>query len=138
MLELDYVLIRPCPTDLVALVRGANENYETFQARQRDQADKVAQHNLERAKWQQGNKKFLKIMQTKMFEVIRSSIPENDADGVAHTGAGFLAIVKRQHDTHSKTYARTLINKLTSLQYSRGGVKDHILSSNNMNGKFAA
>jgi hypothetical protein len=54
-------------------------------------------------------------MQTKMSEVITASIPEKDADGVAHTGAEFLAIVERQHDTRSKTYASTLINKLTSL-----------------------
>jgi hypothetical protein len=60
-------------------------------------------------------KKCLKIMQTKMSEVIRASIPEKDVDGVAHTAAEFLAIVERQHDTRSKTYASTLINKLTSL-----------------------
>jgi hypothetical protein len=57
---------------------------------------------------------------------------------VEHTVAEFLAIVEKQHDTHSKTYASSLINKLTSLQYTRGGVKDHIVSMSNMNGKLTS
>jgi hypothetical protein len=54
-------------------------------------------------------------MQTKMSEVIRASIPEKKSDGVDHTATEFLAIVEKQHDTHSKTFASTMINKLTSL-----------------------
>jgi hypothetical protein len=115
MLGFDYVLTTPCPAALAVLVRGTNENDETFQARQHGQANKVAQCDLKHVKWQQSNKKCLKIMQTKMSEAIRASVPEKDVDGVAHTAAEFLAIVERQHDTRSKTYASTLINKLTSL-----------------------
>jgi hypothetical protein len=80
----------------------------------------------------------LKVMQTKMSEVIRASTPEKKSNGVEHTVAELLAIVERQHDTHSKTYASTLINKLTSMQYTGGGVKDHILSMSNMNGKLTS
>jgi hypothetical protein len=49
-----------------------------------------------------------------MSEIIRASIPEKKSDGVAHTATEYLAIVEKQHDTHSKAYASTLINKLTT------------------------
>jgi hypothetical protein len=126
------------PAVLADVVRGANENEESFQARQHDHADKIAKRDLDRANWQRNNKKCLKIMQTKMSEVIRASIREKKSDGVEHTAAEFLAIVEKEHDTHSKTYASTLINKLTSLQYTGGGVNDHILSMSNMNGKLTS
>jgi hypothetical protein len=75
MLDLDYVLSSPCLEVLQDVVRGANESEESFQTRQRDHADKVAKRNLDRANWQKNNKKCLKIMQTKMSEVIRASSP---------------------------------------------------------------
>jgi hypothetical protein len=105
MLELNYVLSTPCPAVLADVVRGANENEESFQARQCDHADRIAKHDLDHANWQKNNMKCLKIMQTKMIEVIRASIPEKKSDGVEHTAAEFLAIVEKQHDTHSNTYA---------------------------------
>jgi hypothetical protein len=37
------------------------------------------------------------IMQTKMSEAIRASIPNKNADGVAHTAAEFLPILERKH-----------------------------------------
>jgi hypothetical protein len=135
MLELDFVLSSPCPAILADMVRGANENEESFQARHCDHADKIAKRDLDRANWQK-KEKCLKIMQTKMSEVIRASIPEKKSNGVEHTATEFLEIVEKQHDTHSKTYASTLINNLTSLQYTGGGVKDHILSMSNTNGKL--
>jgi hypothetical protein len=97
------------------VVRGINESEESFQTRQCDHADKIAKRDLDRANWLKNNKKCLKIMQTKMSEVIRASIPEKKSDGVDHTATEFLAIVEKQHDTHSKTFASTMINKLTSL-----------------------
>jgi hypothetical protein len=117
-------------------VRGATETAEVFVTRQRDHPDRVAERDLEKAKWLIDNKKCLKIMQTRMSEIIRASIPEKKSDGVAHTAAEYLAMVDKQHDTHSKAYASTLINKLTTTQYSGGGVKDHILKTSNMNGKL--
>jgi hypothetical protein len=138
MLDLDYVLSSPCLAVLADVVRGENESEESFQTRQRDHVDKISKCDLDRANWQKNNKKCLKIIQTKMSEVIRASIPEKKSDGVDHTAAEFLAIVEKQHDTHSKTFASTLINKLTSLQYIGGGVKDHILSMSNMNGKLTS
>jgi hypothetical protein len=138
MLDLDYVLSSPCLAVLADVVRGANESEESFQTWQRDHIDKISKSDLDRANWQKNNKKCLKIIQTKMSEVIRASIPEKKSDGVDHTAAEFLAIVEKQHDTHSKTFASTLINKLTSLQYIGGGVKDHILLMSNMNGKLTS
>jgi hypothetical protein len=138
LLDLDYVLSSPCPEVLADVVRGTSESEESFQTRQSDHTDKIAKRDLDRANWQKNNKKCLKIMQTKMSEVIRASIPKKKSDGVDHTAAEFLAVVEKQHDTHSKTYASTLINKLTSLHYTGGDVKDHILSMSNMNGKLTS
>jgi hypothetical protein len=44
------VLATPCPAVLADVVRGANENEESFQAWQRDHADKIAKHDLDCAK----------------------------------------------------------------------------------------
>ena len=77
------------------------------------------------------------IMQTKMTEAIRASIPEKNADGVAHTAAEFLAIVESQHSRHSKTYASTTIGNLVSMKYNGCGIREHILKMSNIKGKLA-
>ena len=137
MLDLDSVMISPCPKDLEAPVREANETNETFEARERAHVNAESNRQLEKRKWEISNKKCLKIMQTKMSEAIRASIPEKNADGVEYTAAEYLAIVDSQHTRHSKTYASTIISNLVTMKYNGGGIRDHILKMSNMNGKLA-
>ena len=96
-----------------------------------------SEYQLEKRKWDLNNKKCLMIMQTKMTEAIRASIPEKNADGVAHTAAEFLTIVESQHSRHSKTYASTTISNLVSMKYTGDGIREHIQKMSNMNGKLA-
>ena len=130
MLELDSVLTTPCPAALEAVVRGANKNAETFQAREHDHADRVAERDLERAKWQLNNKKCLKIMQTKMSDAILGSVPQKNAAGVPYIAAEYLAIVESQHTC--------LIKQLVNMKYTGGGIREHILKMSNINAKLTA
>jgi hypothetical protein len=76
-------------------------------------------------------------LQTKKTEPIKASIPEKDGDGNDYTVGEYLAIVDVQHSHHTKTYASTTIGNLVSMNYTGGGVRDHILKMSNMNGKLA-
>jgi hypothetical protein len=69
-------------------------------------------YQLQSRRWDLDNKKCLVIMQTKMTEAIKASIPEKDGDGNDYTAGEYLAIVDVQHSHHTKTYASTTIGNL--------------------------
>ncbi|CAN6372445.1 unnamed protein product [Urochloa humidicola] len=73
-----------------------------------------------------------------MAEAIRNSIPEKNAEGVAHTAPEYMALVEAQFTGSSKTYARTLIDQFLNTKYTGGGVREHILKLSNLHGKMAA
>ena len=137
MLGLDSVMTSPCPKTLVAPVRGENETTEVWEAQERAHVSAESEYQLEKRKWELNNKKCLMIMQTKMTEAIGASIPEKNADGVAHTATEYLAIVESQHSRHSKMYTSTTIGNVVSMKYTGGGIREHILKMSNMNGKLA-
>jgi hypothetical protein len=135
MLGLEWVLDKKRPTEPEKVVRGAQETGDDWKARESAYVAAESEYQLQSRRWDLDNKKCLVIMQTKMTEAIKASIPDTDGYGNDYTAGEYLAIVDVQHSHHTKTYASTTISNLVSMKYTGGGVRDHIIKMSNMNGK---
>ena len=101
--EVDWVVISPCPTDPVALVRETNEADTTWTTRERDFASQKMSYDLKHRKWVTPNKKCLAVIKNTIEPTIVGSIPECD------TTNEYLDRIKSQFTGSSKTYATQLI-----------------------------
>jgi hypothetical protein len=122
MLGMEYVMTTERPVDPEAPVREANETDAAWKAREDAHIKAESEHQLAKARWDLDNKRRLAIIQTKMTEEIKVSIPEKDKDGKLLTTSEYLEIVDKQHSHHTKTYASTTIGSLVAMKYTGGGI----------------
>jgi hypothetical protein len=127
--EIDLALTSPCPTRPEDLVKGENEIEVAWTARQREHAPLVMKYDLDKAKWDQSNRKCLMVIKSSIMEAIRGAIPEST------TTIEYLK-VESQFPDSSKAYASTLIKRLVTEKYNGGGIREHILRMSNMASKL--
>jgi hypothetical protein len=73
--EVDLALNSPCPTKPVDLVRGQNETDAAWTTRTCENAPLVMKYDLDKAKWDQSNRKCLMVIKSTIVEAIRGAIP---------------------------------------------------------------
>ncbi|RLN35268.1 uncharacterized protein C2845_PM03G23520 [Panicum miliaceum] len=83
-------------------------------------------YDLDKAKWDQSNRKCLMVIKSSIVEAIRGAIPEST------TAIDYLRKVESQFTSSSKAYASTLIKRLVTEKYNGGGIREHILRMSNM------
>ncbi|XP_025822440.1 uncharacterized protein LOC112898302 [Panicum hallii] len=128
--EIDLALTSPCPTRPEDLVRGENKIEAAWTARQREHAPFVMKYDLDKAKWDQSNRKCLMVIKSSIVEAIRGAIPEST------TAIEYLRKVESQFAGSSKAYASTLIKMLVTEKYNGGGIREYILRMSNMASKL--
>ena len=74
--DIDLVVITPCPTEPVALVRGQNETTGEWQERERAHAVVQMKYDLDKSKWTSSNSKCLMVIKSSIVDTIRGAIPE--------------------------------------------------------------
>ena len=72
----ELALISPCPTEPVDPVREANETNAAFATQQRDHVEVRMKYDLDRAKWDSSNHKYLMVIKGSIEDPIRGSILE--------------------------------------------------------------
>jgi hypothetical protein len=65
--EIDLALTSPCPTKPVDLVRGENEIDAAWTARTCEHAPIIMKYDLEKAKWDQSNRKCLMVIKSSQY-----------------------------------------------------------------------
>jgi len=85
-------------------VRAANESDATWAARERDHAPIRMKYDLDRAKWDQSNRKCLMVIKISIVEAIRGAILE------CTTASAYLKKVESQFTGSLKAYSSTLIH----------------------------
>ena len=128
--EIDLALTEKAPTEPTAPVRGESETDAAWTARVRDHAPVQAKYNLDKAKWNNSNRKCLMVIKKSISEGIRGAIPD------CATATEYLEKVKNHFIGSTKVYASTLIERLSTMKYNGGGVRDHILSMSTMAAKL--
>ena len=128
--EIDLALAEKAPTEPPGLVRGESETDAAWTARVRDHAPVQAKYDLDKAKWNNSNRKCLMVIKKSISEGIRGAIPD------CATATEYLEKVKNQFTGSTKAYASTLIERLSTMKYTGGGVRDHILSMSTMSAKL--
>jgi hypothetical protein len=111
--EIDLALTSHCPTKPVDLVRGENETDAAWTTRTREHAPIIMKYDLDKAKWDQSNRKCLMVIKSSIVEAIRGAIPEGT------TAIEYLRKVESQFTSSSKAYASTLINRLVTREIHR-------------------
>jgi hypothetical protein len=96
LFKIDLTLTSSCPTKPVDLVRGENETDAAWTARQREHALLVMKYDLDKAKWDQSNRKCLMVIKSSIVEAIRGAIPEST------TAIEYLRKVESQFTGSSK------------------------------------
>ena len=74
--EIDLALAEKAPTEPPALVRGESETDAAWTARVRDHAPVQATYNLDKAKWNNSNRKCLMVIKKSISEGITGAIPD--------------------------------------------------------------
>ena len=119
LVEVDWVVNSPCPTELVAPVRETNEADAAWATRERDFESQKMSYHLEHRKWVTDNKKCMDVIKNTIEPAIVGSIPE--CDSVTE----YLDRIKSQFTGSSKTYAIQLIKQLVTESYSEnGGIRE--------------
>ncbi|XP_022681845.1 uncharacterized protein LOC111257080 [Setaria italica] len=126
--DIDLALTDPCPIAPEDPVRAENESEDDFNARVRDHALIRMQYDLDRAKWDQSNRKCMMVIKSSILEEIRGAIPEYS------TAGEYLRKVESQLTVSS--HASTLIKGLVTMKYTGGGIREHILRMSNMASKL--
>ena len=128
--EIDLALAEKAPTEPPAPVRGESETDAAWTARVRDHAPVQAKYDLDKAKWNNSNRKCLMVIKKSISEGIRGAIPD------CATATEYLKKVMNQFTGSTKAYASNLLKRLSTMRYTGGGVRDHILSMNTMAAKL--
>jgi hypothetical protein len=128
--EIYLPLTSPYHTKPMDLVRGENETNAAWTVRTREHAPIIIKYDLDKAKWDQSNRKCLMVIKSSIVEAIRGAIPEST------TAIEYLRKVESQFTGSSKTYASTLIKRLVTEKYKGGGIREHILRMSNMASKL--
>jgi hypothetical protein len=87
-------------------------------------------YTLDRAKWDNSNRKCLMVIKGSIEDPIRGSILE------CTTAIECLKKVESHFTGSSKAYASPLIKKLVTEKYSGGGIREHILKMSNTTSKL--
>ncbi|XP_034598579.1 uncharacterized protein [Setaria viridis] len=132
LLDIDLALTDPCPIAPEHPVRGENESEEDFNVKVCDHAPIRMQYDLDRAKWDQSNRKCMMVIKISISEAIRGAIPE------CTTAREYLRKMESLFTSSSKAYASTLIKRLVTEKYTGGGTREHILRMSNMASKLKA
>jgi len=128
--EIDLALTEKAPTEPPAPVRGESETDAAWTTWERDHAPVRAKYDLDKAKWNNSNCKCLMVIKNSILEGIRGAIPD------CATATEYLEKVKNQFTGSTKAYASTLIERLSTMKYTGGGVRDHILIMSTMSAKL--
>jgi len=92
--------------------------------------NKVMKHNLERAKWERSNRKWLMILKRSILEDIRGSILE------CETAGEYLDKVAAQFVGSSKAYASTLTKQFINMRYDGSSIRAYIQKMSSMAAKL--
>ena len=76
LIEVDWVVTSPCPTEPITPVRETNEADAAWATRERDFASQKMSYDLEHMKWVTANKKCLAVIKNTIEPAIVGSIPE--------------------------------------------------------------
>jgi molybdopterin converting factor small subunit len=83
-------------------------------------------YQIDNINWKRSNCKCLMVIKERISTPIWGAIPE------CETTVEYLEKMESQFTGSSKAYVSTLIKRLTTEKYSRGGVRDHILRISNV------
>jgi hypothetical protein len=83
-------------------------------------------YQIDKINWERSNRKCLMVIKERISAPIQGAILEGE------TIVEYLEKVESQFTGFSKAYASTLIKRLTTEKYSKGGVRDHILRMSNV------
>jgi hypothetical protein len=83
-------------------------------------------YEIEIINWERSNCKCLMVIKERISKTIRGAIPD------CTNAVEYLEKVESQFTGSSKVYVSTLIKRLTTKKYSRGGVRNHILRMSNV------
>ena len=128
--DIDLALTHDPPVEPVEPVINDGESQEAFATRSRDFPNIRMKYDLDRAKWEQSNRKCLMVIRSTIVEAIRGAIPN------CTTAKEYLMKVESQFTGSTKAYASTLIKRLVTEKYTSGGVREHILRMSNMASKL--
>jgi len=88
--EIDLALTEKAPTEPTAPVRAESETDAAWTARVRDHAPVQAKYDLDKAKWNNSNRKCLMVIKGSIVDTIRGAIPD------APTAVEYLKKVESQ------------------------------------------
>jgi hypothetical protein len=134
LVEVDWVVTTPCPTEPMAPVRETNESDADWQKKERDHAPIQMAYDLQKQKWIIANKKCVAVIKNTIEPTIMGSIQE------CNTVTEYLERIKSQFYGSSKTYATQPIKQLMTERYTGGGngtgIREHISKLNHLNNKL--
>jgi hypothetical protein len=114
LMKIDLALTADAPKEPEKPVLRDGESAQAFATRERDFASIRMAYDLERAKWDASNRKYLLVIKSSINEAIRRGILN------CETAKEYLKKVESQFTGSSKTYANTIIKKLVTEKYSFG------------------
>jgi hypothetical protein len=94
--------------------------------RERENRRLMSCYEIEKINWERSNRKCLMVIKERILDSIRGSILD------CATVVEYLDNVESQFTGSAKMYESTLINRLITEKYSRGGVRDRILRMSNV------
>jgi hypothetical protein len=74
LVEVDWVVTTPCPTEPVAPMRDASESDAEWQKKERDHAPIQMAYDLQKQKWVNANKKCVAVIKNTIEPTIMGSI----------------------------------------------------------------
>ena len=95
-----------------------------------DYDHKVIKYDLDKAKWEQSNRKCLMVIKYSIVESIKGAITECD------TAKEYLERVAAQFVGSSKAYASTLTKQFVNMKYDGSGIRTHIHKMSSMAAKL--
>jgi hypothetical protein len=126
LFDIDKVITDKHPVELTLLEIPDDLDVDAKAEREKVNSKIMSCCEIEKIKWESLNRKCLMVIKERISESIRGAIPD------CATVVEYLDKVENQFTGSSKSYAKTLIKRLISEKYSRGGVRDYILRLTNV------
>jgi hypothetical protein len=126
LFDIDKVITDKHPVELTLLEIPDDLDADAKAEREKVNSKIMSCCEIEKINWESLNRKCLMVIKERISESIRGAIPD------CATVVEYLDKVENQFTGSSKSYAKTLIKRLISEKYSRGGVRDYILRLTNV------
>jgi hypothetical protein len=124
--EIDKAITDKRPVEPTLLEIPGYLSADAKTEREKDNSKLLSCYEIEKINWERSNRKCLMMIKERISESIRGAFSD------CATVVEYLEKMEGQFTGSSKAYASTLIKRLTTEKYSRGGVRDHILRLTNM------